>query len=214
VNLHKSKWQALRDQQQQCPSGILGRLVGEQMRRQHGPETNWTINLLTLQPSDRILELGFGAGQGLALALPQISNGHATGADLSATMVRAATGRNRSALRKGHLSLVQADIQCLPFPPLSFDKIFSIHTYYFFPKPDAMIDRLVDLLIVGGRLVLTLATAHTMPGGEKKYWELHKQVTRAVEERQQNPDVSARLVCGPDSRRYNNMAIVIDKVRE
>ncbi len=214
LNLFESKWQALRDQQQKCPTGLLGRLFGEQMRRQHAPETNWTIDLLTLQPSDRVLELGFGVGQGLALALQQVSWGHVTGTDLSATMVRAAFERNRSAHWKGRLTLVQGDIQSLPFRPHSFDKIFSIHTYYFFPEPDEIIDRLEDLLVIGGRLVLTLATALTLPMGEKEYWEIHQQVAKTVKGKQHNTDVSTRLATGPDSRSFNNVAIVIDKLRE
>ena len=41
-------WQRMQERQQQHPTGLLGRWVGEQMRRQHARETEWTIKLLGL----------------------------------------------------------------------------------------------------------------------------------------------------------------------
>ena len=57
------------DRQHRLPRGWLGRLIGERMVRQHTPETLWTLQLLALGPDDRVLELGFGAGRALQLAL-------------------------------------------------------------------------------------------------------------------------------------------------
>ena len=76
------------------PRGIVGRLLGEQMVRQHMTETTWTISLLNLRPEDQILELGFGAGRAIELVATQASNGHISGIDLSQEMVRAASRRN------------------------------------------------------------------------------------------------------------------------
>src|SRR5258706_30954 len=76
------------------PRGIVGRLLGEQMVRQHMPETTWTISLLNLRPEDQILELGFGAGKAIELVAAQTTNGHGSGIDLSQDMVRAAIRRN------------------------------------------------------------------------------------------------------------------------
>ncbi len=51
-----------------CPKGRMGRIAGEVMVRQHRPETAWTLHLLDIQPTDTVLEVGFGAGQGIKLA--------------------------------------------------------------------------------------------------------------------------------------------------
>jgi protein-L-isoaspartate O-methyltransferase len=51
-----------------CPSGAIGLLVGEQMVRQHGPETRWTISLLNIAPNDHVLEIGCGTGCGLDIS--------------------------------------------------------------------------------------------------------------------------------------------------
>ncbi len=126
-----AKWSAYLDQQHRYPSGCIGQLIGERMRQQHAPETNWSVDLLHLQPTDRVLEIGFGAGRGLALAMAQADQRRVTGVDLSPTMLRAAARRHRMALARDQLILVRANLANLPFGEACFDKLFSIHTFYF-----------------------------------------------------------------------------------
>jgi ubiquinone/menaquinone biosynthesis C-methylase UbiE len=133
MGIIRALWAAYIDQQHRYPTGPVGQIIGQRMFRQHAPETEWTIGLLHLRPTDRILEIGFGAGRGLALTLEQAHQGRVTGVDLSPTMIRAAARRNRSAFARGKLTLVRGDVATLPFGEASFDKLFSIHTFYFWP---------------------------------------------------------------------------------
>src|SRR5215211_1779167 len=110
-----TKWTSFIDHQHRYPTGLVGRVIGERMVRQHTPETVWTIDLLKLQPDDRILELGCGAGRGLELAAQQINRGMVTGIDLSTTMLHAAFRRNRAAFRSGQLTLLHGNVTALPF---------------------------------------------------------------------------------------------------
>jgi ubiquinone/menaquinone biosynthesis C-methylase UbiE len=208
----RTKWSTYIDQQHRHPHGRIGQFIGERMRRQHMPETTWSIELLKLQPTDRILEIGFGAGRGLALALQQSRHGHVTGLDLSSTMIHVAARRNRAAYRSGHLTLLRGDIVALPFQHHRFDKIVSIHTFYFWPEPYARFGQILSVLRKGGRLVTTFATARTLRSGKREYWPLHDQAQALVHDLQQHCDIQAELVFGPDSRQFNNVAIVIDKL--
>ena len=206
-----ASWAAYLDRQHQSPSGLVGQFIAERMVRQHAPETHWSIALLNLQPTDRILEIGFGAGRALALAVEQAHHGRITGMDLSPTMIRAATRRNRTAIEHGQLCLLRGTIGALPFGQRAFDKLFSIHTFYFWPEPHTVCRHLVSLLAEGGRLVSTLATAHRQANGEWSYWDVQQAVAALVKELDQCPGITATLEYGPDSRDYNNVAIVIDK---
>ena len=47
-------------------------------------------DLLDLQPTDHVLEIGSGAGRGLTLMLKHTPPGQVVGIDLSATMVQVA----------------------------------------------------------------------------------------------------------------------------
>lgn len=208
----RTQWSAYIDRQHRQPTGLVGRVVGKRMRRQHAAETDWSIDLLQIRPADRVLELGFGAGRGLALALQRASNGHVVGVDLSETMIRAAARPHRSAIARGQLALLRGDLASLPFGRQQFDKIFSIHTFYFWPDPSMIARQLIDALRPGGRLAITFATAQALPSGERVYWPLHQRAIDLVGELDQLPDAAARLDRGPDSRQYNNVAIVVTKV--
>ena len=204
-------WSAYLDRQHRYPTGLVGQFIGQRMLLQHAPETNWSLDLLALHPKDRLLELGCGAGRGLTLALNRLGAGRAVGADLSAAMLAAAAWRNRTALRQGRLSLLRADLAELPFAGPLFDAILSVHTFYFWPDQLRTSQRLTELLAPGGRLVSVFATTKTLPGGERQVWSIQQVAEDVVADYDGNPALAARLECGPDSRQFNNVALVIER---
>ncbi len=204
-------WTSYINQQHRSPTGVIGSLIGERMRRQHAPETAWSVGLLHLQPTDQVLEIGFGVGQGLRLSVQATPHGHVTGVDRSPTMLRAAARRNRLAIARGQLSLMCGDLTTLPFVGSCFDKLFSIHTFYFWPDPQALCTQLVQLLGPGGRLVSTFATARKRSSGDWQYWEVQQQAETLVAALGEDPNLTTTLLIGPNSRAFNNVALVIDK---
>jgi hypothetical protein len=50
------------------PAGLLGRVVGWIManRPSNIERSRWTVDLLNVQPTDHVLEIGFGPGLALA----------------------------------------------------------------------------------------------------------------------------------------------------
>jgi SAM-dependent methyltransferase len=207
----RAAWAAYLDQQHRYPTGLIGQLIAGRMLRQHAPETEWSVALLNLLPTDRVLEIGFGAGRGLELALQQARLGCVSGVDLSPTMIRTAARRNRIAVERGQLTLLLGDIASLPFGEQRFTKLFSIHTFYFWPEPRTVCKQLIRLLASGGRLVSTFATARKLPNGEWRYWDNHQLAEALVAEFDRYPNIAAKLMNGPISREYNNVALVIDK---
>jgi SAM-dependent methyltransferase len=212
VTTLRTAWSAYIDRQHRYPTGLVGQIIGERMVRQHAPETAWSIALLDLQPSDRVLEIGCGAGRGLALALKHGLDQPIIGVDLSATMIQSAARRNGAARTCGQLALLRGDIAALPFHDRRFDKIVSIHTFYFWPNPRAIVDQIVALLADGGRFVTTFATARSGPTGERTYWPLHARAQALVVDLDQERGIRATFAYGPDSRQFNNVAIVIEKL--
>jgi ubiquinone/menaquinone biosynthesis C-methylase UbiE len=177
------------------------------MVRQHRPETDWTVELLDLQPADRALELGCGAGRGLTLAAHAVSQGVVAGMDLSPTMLQAAARRTQRAGQR--VSLLRGDLEALPFAGGSLDKLWSVHTFYFWSDPEAVIAELLRVLAPGGAVAVALATGTVSPSGADRFWPLHQQVERLVQTLSLRPGISAALRRGPNSRHYNNVAIVI-----
>jgi SAM-dependent methyltransferase len=158
------------NQQYRSPSGMMGWLAAERMVRQHGPETAWTMNLLEVQPTDTVLEVGFGAGQAIKLAAEKASDGRVMGIDLSELKVRVATRRNAQAVKAGRVALAQGNMTALPFEDQHFDKIMTIHTFYFWSEPAQPLSELYRVLKPGGRLVITLSTGKINARGEVEVW--------------------------------------------
>jgi len=207
----RTAWKKFIDQQHRYPTGFVGGMVGERMVRQHVPETAWTISQLNLQPTDRVLEVGSGAGHALAHAAQQAYQGQVTGLDLSPTMLAAAARRNATAVRMDRVALVRGNLAALPFAAQGFDKIFSVHTLYFWPDPLDVLQSLIRVLAQRGTLVVTLSTGETLPTGKQQYWPVHTTVEMLAQDLQQHDGVSASLEHGPNSRQYNTIALVIYK---
>jgi SAM-dependent methyltransferase len=209
-HLH-ARLSAALDQQHREPSGPLGQLIGVCMRRQHIPETDWSIDLLQLRPTDRVLELGFGAGRGLALALARVPQGRVIGLDRSPTMLWVAARSNRTALRQGRLRLLRGDLAQLPFAGPTVDAIVTIHTFYFWPNPLDVARQLVALLAPGGRLVSTFATTRTRPDGTREVWPVQVQAEALAVALAEQRDLQVALRSGPNSRQFNNLALVVER---
>jgi len=138
------------------PTGIVGRWIGEKMAQQHRPENLWTVNLLDVQPSDVLLEIGFGPGYAVQEVAKNLTTGKIAGVDFSRTMVASAKRRNAAGVRAGRVDLHYGDVTHLPFADNFFDKIFSINSIYFWTKPLDALHEIRRVLKSDGLLILTL----------------------------------------------------------
>ena len=209
----KQRLEGLWNKQYRSPSGMMGWLAGERMVRQHRPETAWTINMLEIQPTDTVLEVGFGAGQGIKLATERACDGRVMGIDLSEMMVRVASRRNAQAVKAGRVALAQGNLTALPFEDQLFDKIMTIHTFYFWSEPSLALSELYRVLKQGGRLVITLSTGKINVRGEVEVWPplqsaLEEQVMPCM---QREGFKVVRLERGPNSRQYTSVAVIGEK---
>jgi ubiquinone/menaquinone biosynthesis C-methylase UbiE len=157
--------QQLIGQQYGRPTGLLGHLIGLKMVRDHRPENEWTVNILQPEPADHILELGCGAGYAISLLAGVVTQGQVVGLDRSRAMVRLATLRNWRAVRRGRVRLHHGDVAHLPFGDGVFDKVFTIHSIYFWQRPEQALAEVWRVLCPGGRMTLTLLPRERWPGG-------------------------------------------------
>jgi Methyltransferase domain len=92
------------------PRGLVGRFVGKAMANGNAGFNGWVVDTLCteLEPR-RILEFGFGPGVATARLLAAFPTAELFGVDHSATMLAAATSRNRAAIAAGRLRLVRSE---------------------------------------------------------------------------------------------------------
>lgn len=138
------------------PRGLIGRLFGNIMARHNGPDNEWTIELLHIEPSDRILEVGFGPGAAVESLVKLQPSVHLDGVDHSEAMLQAASSRNRYAMIEGKVSLQLGSVDQLPFEESCFDKAFAINCIYFWERPVKGLVELHRVLKPGGLLGITV----------------------------------------------------------
>jgi SAM-dependent methyltransferase len=103
--------------------------------------------------TDRVLDIGCGAGQSTRDAARAATGGSALGVDLSARMLDYARAR---ATEEGvtNASFQQVDAQIHPFPPEAFDVAISRTGSMFFGDLTAAFTNVGRAMVPGGRLVL------------------------------------------------------------
>ena len=140
------------------PTGLWGNLAGKIMAcsASNHDRSRWTISLLDIQPSDRLLEIGFGPGIAIELASRKAPEGFVAGIDHSEVMLRQAEKRNASAIRDGKVSLSLGSISQLPSFDQPFDKIFTINSIHFWTDATASLKQLRTLLRSGGMIAVAV----------------------------------------------------------
>ncbi len=87
------------------PHGILGAIFGWSMDVFNRPAHKRALERLAVQPSDRILEIGFGTGQLIGMLAKAASSGFVSGVDPSALMLSTAWKRNERWIDAGRVDL-------------------------------------------------------------------------------------------------------------
>ena len=119
----------------------------EGMERGHTPSARAAFTRLRLREESRYLDIGCGNGYSVRWAAAACPKGSAVGVDLSVEMI----GRARL-LSEGlrNTEFIVADFPDARFSPASFDAIFSMEAFYYFPDTDAALRRVRELLRAGG----------------------------------------------------------------
>ncbi len=120
------------------------------------------IDALGLQPGDKVLDLGFGPGRGLAALLARTPRGRVYGIDHSSRMLAQAAHRNRAALASQRLELVRGTFGALPWPDGAFDRILLVNVVYFFDRNSHDMAEAHRVLRPGGRLAIYATDRATM----------------------------------------------------
>jgi SAM-dependent methyltransferase len=146
------------------PHGLGGHAAGWMMahRASNVRRNRWVVSLLDVQPSDRILEVGFGPGIAIAALSDLVRDGVVFGVDHSDVMVRVARRRNAAAIRAGRVDLRLAAADALPDFGAQLDKVVAVNSMGFWSQPVARLKELHGLLRAGG--TIAVASQPRCPG--------------------------------------------------
>ena len=131
------------------PHGVLAKLIAPVLDRGNHAINLHVVAALDLKPGDRVLEVGFGGGVGLAMVLDHEPGVVLSGMDLSQEMLIRCRKRFGS-----RVTLAQGSVETLPYPDRAFDKLFGVNVTYFWPDIERALGELARVLSPGGLLVL------------------------------------------------------------
>jgi ubiquinone/menaquinone biosynthesis C-methylase UbiE len=136
------------------PSGLAGKLMGVGMARDNRRLVEWTLDLLAIQPTDNVLEIGFGRGVSIQRAVKEASQGLVAGIELSEIMVKEARKLNSAAIAASRADIRLGNVTSLPFGDGNFDKVFAVNVLYFWEDPIVALQEMKRVIKPGGCVAL------------------------------------------------------------
>jgi SAM-dependent methyltransferase len=145
------------------PHGLIGRVAGAVMATRPSNQTRnrWAVDLLNVQPLDRVLEIGFGPGLALAALAARVGQGRVVGLDHSPLMVSRAAQLNRMPLTEGRMQLFAGGLELLPSIPGPFDKALSVNVVQFWPDRIEALAAIRDILAPCGLVATAYMPRHS-----------------------------------------------------
>jgi ubiquinone/menaquinone biosynthesis C-methylase UbiE len=141
--------------QASCPTGFFGRVLARIMATETLDANDKTLELLAIQPRDHVLEFGFGHGRTLTRAAVMATAGFVAGIDVSADMVKTATQWNQQLISERRVAVHCASSLQIPYPSERFDRVYAVHTLYFWRDPQRHLHEIYRVMKPGARFVLT-----------------------------------------------------------
>lgn len=143
------------------PDGEVGLAVGDYMSRINARVIEDTSLRLALQEGHRVLEIGPGNGQSIAVLLGPFANTTYIGIDISQTMLDAAAAANAAFIASGRVALRRASVDDIPFADASFDRVMAVNCVYFWPDAAKAFAEIRRVLMPGGISLVAAITPET-----------------------------------------------------
>ena len=138
----------------------------------------WAVEVLDIDPGDRVLEVGCGHGVAVSLVCERLGpEGRITAIDRSQKMIAAARRRNRLHVASGRAVLEAVALEDVELVDQRFDKVFAFNVAPFWLAP---------------KEALEVVREHLAPGGAVYvFWDARRQHGSALGKR-----LSERLLRG------------------
>lgn len=136
------------------PQGEAGAAMLQRMNESHADFTNWGLSFFHWRGDEEVLDIGCGGGATLQRLSQQVRTGHLTGVDYSEVSVRESQTFNAEDIARGKMRVVAGSVDKLPFADEAFDKITTVESFYFWPRPQENLKEVCRVLKPQGTFLL------------------------------------------------------------
>ncbi|MBY0451242.1 MAG: class I SAM-dependent methyltransferase [Cyanobacteria bacterium] len=156
------------------PDGFLGKIAVQYMTVEYHAVNMWAVHILDVQPTDKILEVGFGPGVAIQEIAKRVPTGYIVGIDYSELMLAQAKERNLQAIQERRVDLRHANVSDLPAIGIIFDKIIAINNIMYWPNRIDALQGLRKTLKPGGLILVILQGDYEQVQKGKYYKEINR----------------------------------------
>jgi ubiquinone/menaquinone biosynthesis C-methylase UbiE len=111
------------------------------------------IQLLTLKPNSKVLDVGCGSGFAVLQLGSILSEGTACGIDISPGMVEKAKRNIPESLHE-KVEFFEASSDNIPYPTDEFDHVLCTNSFHHYPNPNKALYEMRRVLKPGGKLLI------------------------------------------------------------
>lgn len=156
------------------PDGFLGEIAAQYMTAEYLSVNMWAVHTLDVQPTDKVLEVGFGPGVAIQEMTKRVPNSHIVGIDYSELMLARAKERNLQAIQEGRVDLMYGNVSDLPSFDVTFDKIIAINNIMYWSNRVDSLQGLRKTLKPGGPILVILQRDYEQVQKGKYYKEINR----------------------------------------
>ncbi len=137
-------------------------MMADCLNKHNEKMNHFAVERLDIQPTDKVLDIGFGGGVTIEEMLKTIDTGKIYGIDFSQVMVEQAKQKFKPEIESDKVSIEFGDVKQLPFTESTFNKICTVNTIYFWDEPLANLKEIKRVLKSDGKLVIGIRSADKM----------------------------------------------------
>ena len=141
---------------------------GEEMGEEHAAIAAGMLAEMRFAPTDKILDLGCGAGWLCGILADKAPQGQVVGVDVADEMIRRARQRH---VERAHMMFVVGEAEDIPWDDNFFNHVVSVESAYYWPEPAKAFREIFRVLQPGGELRVLInlyrENAYSHPWREK-----------------------------------------------
>lgn len=138
------------------PSGWFAPVMARVLNKGNARQNDDCIDALGVRSGFRVLDIGFGGGVSFPRLLRECGDGRVAGTEISQEMLARARRAWAAEIVRGRVEVAECGAESMPFPELSFERVMTVNTLYFWPDLDAGLREVHRVLAADGRFVTSV----------------------------------------------------------